>query len=277
MYKVAYQGERGAFSEIAAKRFFGDSISLFPAATFNDVFSKIKSGITDYGIVPVENSLYGSIFESFDLLLKYKYFIHAELRLKINHHLLSIKNLPESKIEKVISHPQALGQCSNYLSENKKIEIVPSYDTAGSAKFLLDNPNANWAIIASEQASKVYSLKILKKNIQNNQENFTRFLVISNKRNRSKILSPKSSISFELKSMPGALFKALSVFALREIDLLRIESRPIPDKPFQYRFYCDLKGDLSNSIIKNAIKHLNEISLSISKFGSYEEGMTFLK
>jgi prephenate dehydratase len=250
---------------------------LLPTATFNDVFLKIKTNNADYGIVPVENSLYGSIFETFDLLLKYKFFINAELQLKINHHLLSIKNFSENEIEKVISHPQALGQCSNYLSGIKNAELVPSYDTAGSAKFLLENLNSNWAIVASEQAAKVYKLKILKKNIQNNQENFTRFLVISKKKNSSNLLTPKSSICFELKSMPGALFKALSVFALREIDLLRIESRPIPHKPFQYRFYCDLKGDLKYQTIKNAIKHLNEISLFVYNFGSYEEGKTFLK
>ncbi|MDP2304267.1 MAG: prephenate dehydratase [Ignavibacteria bacterium] len=277
MTRVAFQGEHGAFSEIAAKRFFGDKTLLFPSATFNEVFLKIKKGTTDFGIVPVENSLYGSIFETFDLLLKYKFYIHAELRLKINHHLLAKRNLNVNKIEKVISHPQALGQCSNFLSCIKNVEITPSYDTAGSAKYLLENPDAKWAIVASEQAAKVYNLKVLKKNIQNNQENFTRFLVISKKKNPTKISLPKSSICFELKSMPGALFKALSVFALREIDLLRIESRPIPQKPFQYRFYCDFKGNLKDELIKNAIKHLNEISLSIYKFGSYEEGKTFLK
>lgn len=275
MIKVAIQGELGSYSNIAAKQHFGDAITIVSKATFADVFNAISTGKVKYGLVPVENSLYGSIFETYDLLLKHKYYIQSELRLKINHHLLSLKEIELMEIEKIFSHPQALGQCSSFLQSLSKCEVVPAYDTAGSAKYLVENPTKQWAILASDETAKIYNLKILKKNIQNNNENFTRFLVISKKRNSKNINNPKSSICFELKSMPGALFKALSVFALREIDLFKIESRPIPDKPFQYRFYCDFKGNLKDQTIRNAIKHLQEISISIDDFGTYSEGKIF--
>ena len=274
MYKVAFQGERGAFSEIAAKKMFGDNITISPSFSFEEVFEKVKNRIVDFGVLPIENSLYGSIFETYDLLLKYSLTIVGELNLQINHHLLATKNLKLSQIKKVYSHPQALGQCSEFLKKLKSAQIIPAYDTAGSALLALKENGVPAAVIASKEASEIYNFKILKSHIQNNRENFTRFLVISKIKIGKEFTNPKTSICFELKSMPGALFRALSVFALRDIDLLKIESRPIPHKPFQYMFYMDLFGSLEDDRIKKAINHLSEISFSVKKFGTYEAGKT---
>lgn len=275
MVKVAFQGERGAYSEIASKKLFGEKIKLSPSFSFEEVFTKVKSGIVDYGVIPIENTLYGSVFETYDLLLNYSLDIVGELNLQINHHLLASKKYAISRIKKVYSHPQALGQCSNFLKKMKSAEVIPAYDTAGSALISLKNNGEPTAAIASREAAEIYNLKILKSGIQNNKENFTRFLAISKKKKKIKIAQPKTSICFELKSMPGALYRALSVFALRDIDLLMIESRPIPHKPFQYMFYADLRGSLTDSRIKLALKHLAEISISIKKFGTYETGKTY--
>ncbi len=275
MLKVAFQGERGAFSEIASKKMFGEEIKISPSFSFEKVFTKVKAGTVDYGVIPIENTLYGSIFETYDLLLNYSLSIVGELNLQINHHLLANKKYKLSEIKKVYSHPQALGQCSDFLKKLKNAEIIPAYDTAGSAMISLKNNGEPTAAIASREAADIYKLKVLKSRIQNNQENFTRFLAISKKKKKTRIEKPKTSICFELKSMPGALYRALSVFALRDIDLLMIESRPIPHKPFQYIFYADLSGSLNDSQIKLALKHLAEISISIKKFGTYETGKTY--
>lgn len=273
---VAFQGERGAFSEIAVKNYFGNNIKLSPSYSFNEVFRKVKFNKVDFGIVPIENTLYGSIFETYDLLLKYSLTIYGELKLQINHNLLAVKKYKLTEIEKVYSHPQALGQCSEFLSKLKKAKISPAYDTAGSALISNETNNIPTAIIASSNAAEIYNLKILKKNIQNNSENLTRFLIISKKKNPKKILKPKTTICFELKSIPGALFKALSVFALREINLSKIESRPIPSNPFQYYFYVDLQGSLKDEKIKLALNHLKEISVKIKLFGTYEVGENYI-
>lgn len=274
MKKVAFQGERGAFSEIAAVRYFNNNISLSPSLSFSEVFEKINNGKVQYGVVPIENSLYGSVFETYDLLSEYSFPIIGELNLQIKHNLLAKKNYNLKEVKKIYSHPQALGQCSVFLKKIKSAEIFPFYDTAGAAKIISDSEEVS-AAIASSEAAKIYGLKILRRNIQNNENNFTRFLVLGKRPAAKKYKKPKSSICFELKSIPGALFKALSVFALREIDLLKIESRPIPHKPFQYLFYVDFQGNLDDEVIKLAVAHLAEISLEIQKFGTYETGKTF--
>jgi prephenate dehydratase len=273
--KVAFQGERGAFSETAAKKYFGAVVSVSPSFSFEEVFAKVKSKTVDYGIIPIENTLYGSIYETYDLLLKYSLTITGELNLQINHQLLSNKPYKLSEIKKVYSHPQALGQCSVFLKKLKSAEIVPAYDTAGAILISTQNVNEPSAAIASKEAADIYKMKILKSDIQNNKDNFTRFIVISRDHLNKKLNHPKTSICFELRSIPGALFRALSVFALRDIDLVKIESRPIPHKPFQYIFYADLLGGLHEKKIKLAINHLTEISINIRKFGSYEVGKIY--
>lgn len=273
--KIAFQGEHGAFSEVAAKKFFGEKIVTIPSYAFADVFEKVQKKQVQFGVVPIENSLYGSVFDTYDLLLKSSLSVVGELQLQINHHLLAKRHLELAEITKVYSHPQALGQCSEFLKTLKNAEILPSYDTAGSALTLIKHNGDPIAIVASKEAAEVYQLIILKKHIQNNSENYTRFLIIANKPVLHDFKTPKTSVCFELKNIPGALFKSLSVFALREINLLKIESRPIPHKPFEYRFYADFLGDLRDDKVKNALKNLAEISLSIKVFGTYEKGVVY--
>lgn len=283
MVKVSFQGEQGAYSEIAALKYFNDrvinktrsSVHLVACYSFQEVFQKIQNGECEYGIIPIENSSYGSVFDTYDLLQQYHFKIIGELNLQITHHLLGLKKIPFNKIKKIYSHPQALGQCSKFIKTLKNIKIIPTYDTAGSAKILIDNKEEDIAIIASKESARIYNLVILKSAIQNNKENYTRFLIINKKQTKIKFDKPKSSISFELKSMPGALFKALSVFALRDIDLVKIESRPIPHKPFEYLFYADLMGNLKDDKIKKALAHLSELAISIKDFGTYEIGKTY--
>lgn len=272
MKTIAIQGERGAFSEIAAKSFFGNDIRVSASFSFADVFDKVKNKKVNYGIVPIENSLYGSVIDSLDLLQKNSLFIVGEINLQISHFLLSNKKYKLSRIKKIYSHPQALGQCSVFLDSIPNVKIIHAYDTAGSAKMLNENQNEISAAIASREAAEIYKLKIIRRNIQNKKKNYTRFLIIAPKPVKGKPKNPKTSISILLKSIPGALFKALSVFALRDINLVKIESRPLPDKPFRYLFYIDFSGDLRDRKIKLALNHLKEISSDIKSFGTYESG-----
>ena len=272
---VAFQGERGAFSEIAAEKFFNKKILTIPFYSFDEVFSEVRKGNVDYGIIPIENTLHGSVFENYDLLLNYSLPITGEINLQIHHYLMASKKYIISELKKIYSHPQAIGQCSAFLKNLKNVEIVPSYDTAGSVIISKENKEEPTAAIASIRASEIYGMKILKKQIQNNKENYTRFLIISKKKNSGIISNPKTSICFDLKSIPGALHKALGVFASRGINLVKIESRPIPHKPFQYTFYIDLIGNLNDKKIKSTLKDLSEIALSIKKFGSYLIGKIY--
>jgi chorismate mutase/prephenate dehydratase len=271
---VAFQGEKGAYSEIAAESYFDKSIKTLPSYSFEEVFIKVRRGVARRGVIPIENTLYGSVFENYDLLLKYHVSVIAELNLQINHYLISSERHSLSKLKKIYSHPQAIGQCSKFLN-GLKVEIVPSYDTAGSALLSMRNVDEPTAAITSYRAAKIYNMKILKKNIQNNKVNYTRFFVISKKKSDEEPKHPKSTLSFDLKSIPGALHKALGVFANAEIDLSMIESRPIPHKPFQYTFYIDITGSLNDKKIKTALKKLSELTVTIRRIGTYEKGKTY--
>lgn len=276
MKTVSYQGEPGAFSELAAKKYFGEKISLSPSMTFEIAFQKVKERKTQFGVVPVENSLYGSIYETHDLLLKYSLNIIGELNLGINHFLMGKKKLKINQIKKIYSQPQALGQCTDFISSLKNVEVIPVYDTAGAAKMVANADNYDTAAIASQNAAEKYNLKIIKGRIQNNKQNYTRFLVISNKSIKLPIQKKsKTSICFQLKSTPGSLFKALSVFAFRDIDLTKISSRPIPGLAFQYIFYIDVMGNVVDENIQNALLHLKELTTNVKVFGSYEIGKTY--
>ncbi|HEX2866016.1 MAG TPA: prephenate dehydratase [Ignavibacteriales bacterium] len=275
MKVIAYQGEPGAYSEMASMKYFSQkNIRLSPSVTFDSVFKKVSSGEAHFGVVPIENSLYGSVFETYDLLLSYTLSIVGELNLQIHHYLMAKDKYSVQQIKKIYSHPQALGQCSRFLSRLKKTEVIPEYDTAGAAKIvsLQDEPIA---AIASQNAAEKYNLKVISGNIQNEKKNFTRFLIISPKKAEAPVKDSKTSICFDLKSTPGSLFRALSVFALRDIDLTKIESRPKPAKTFQYLFYVDLLGSLKDKKVVNALNHLKEISSSVRILGSYAIGKTF--
>lgn len=268
--RIAFQGEYGAYSEIAAHNFFGDSVSLLPNATFEMVFRKVEGGAADYAVIPIENSLAGSIHQNYDLLLKHRLQIVGELNVRIVHNLIANPGVGFADVRRIFSHPQALMQCQGNMARWKGVQIIPTYDTAGSVKKIKEERILDGAAIASDLAAKVYGMKILRRQIQDNLENFTRFLVLSKKASPPKGAS-KTSIVFSIKNVPGALFRSLSVFALRDIDLYKIESRPLHGKPWEYLFYIDFAGKLEDNNCRNAVDHLKEITTFLKILGSYRK------
>ncbi len=270
---IAFQGEHGAFSEEAAGLYRASlsprpAIVTQPRKSFAQVFEAVQRRKADVGIVPIENSLFGSVHENFDLLDRYPLHIVGEVKLRVSHMLMARRGVKLADLRHIYSHPQALGQCDRFLQTMKKAEIVAVYDTAGSAKMIGESNTRDSAAIASAAAAKLYGLSILKRSIESDHQNFTRFLVLARKPVRVQ-KNAKTSIILSLKSIPGALFKALSVFALREIDLEKIESRPIRGKPWEYVFYIDFRGSLEDENCRYAIDALGEITSHLRVLGSY--------
>ena len=264
--KVAFQGEAGAYSEEAGYGYF-DIVEMVPKESFDAIFSAVTLGACDAGLIPIENSLAGSIHHNYDLLLRHKLHIVGEYYLRVRHCLIGFPDAEIDKIKEVISHPQALGQCDGHL-RGLGVETRPVYDTAGSVKMLKDSGQRNTAAIASKRAAEIYGMKILEEGIEDNPENYTRFLEIATQPRKPEG-ETKTSIVFSLKSIPGALFKALSVFALRDIDLTKIESRPLAGSPWEYLFYVDFIGALGDESVQRALDHLSEYALMLRTLGSY--------
>ena len=269
--RVAFQGELGAYSELAARAFFGRQIEVCPAPTFEAIFEAAQNEDCTHGILPIENSLAGSVHENYDLLLEHDLSIVGEIKLRIAHHLIANASARLVDIKKIYSHPQALSQCREFLRGLQGVETVAVYDTAGAAKLVRDEGALDAAAIASAQAAVDYQLKVLRSGIESNHLNFTRFLIVS-KKAADPGKNAKTSIVFSTKNIPGALFKSLSVFALREIDLLKIESRPIHGRPWEYLFYLDFDGSMEDEKCQKAIGHLEEIALFLRILGSYPKG-----
>ncbi len=268
---VAFQGELGAYSELAALEFFDRDVTVLPRSSFSGVFEAVGSGEADHGVIPIENSLTGSIHDNYDLLLSCDLVITGEIKLRITHNLLANQGVRIEDLKKVYSHPQALSQCRDFLSTLEGVELVSVYDTAGAARRLSETGGRDEAAIASGQAALDYGLAILSAGIESNRKNFTRFLVLSREL-APPVENSKTSVVFATRNIPGALFKSLSVFALRDIDLYKIESRPIPGSPWEYMFYLDFNGDIRNDVTRRAIAHLEEIASFLKVLGSYPKG-----
>lgn len=268
---IAFQGEPGAYSEAALLAFFGADAQPMPCESFEDVFAAVRSGGAAAGMIPIENSLAGSIHQNYDLLLRGGVWITGELALRVHHCLLAPRGVALAAIDTVISHPQALAQCAGYLRANN-LRAQVFYDTAGAAKQLSLVSTAGLGAIASRRAAEVYQLDVLAEGIEDNPANFTRFLSIA--REPAPIApdeeaQAKTTIVFTLNSQPGALFKALSVFALRDIDLSKIESRPLVGHPWEYLFYIDVAGAAGSGPLARALDHLGEYATSLRVLGSY--------
>ncbi|HER24552.1 MAG TPA: prephenate dehydratase [Candidatus Atribacteria bacterium] len=267
--RVAFQGERGAFSEIAAIKFFGSSIHPIVCKTFKQVFQRINDKEADYGILPIENSQTGGINEVHDLLLNQGLFAVGEIKLRVKHCLITKEEIDFKLIEKVYSHPQALAQCEKFLSTRlPHCQIIPVYDTAGSVKIIKEVKENNVAAIASNWAAELYGLKILDSGIQDNKYNYTRFLVLSEEIS-SDPKNNKTSIIFAVVSKPGALYRCLREFALREININRLESRPSKREPWEYIFYTDFEKGLQAQETQEALKSLKACTTFIKIIGSY--------
>lgn len=271
--KIAFQGERGAYSEAAAVKFFGNDIDPLPCESFETVFDRVTAGEAEQGIVPVENSLAGSIHRNYDLLLRYDLTIVGEVQLRIAHQLMVLPGVKKADIRTIYSHPQALAQCEQSITTHfPNVLRQPTYDTAGSAKMLREENIRDGAAIASTRAVEIYEMEILHADLEDNPENYTRFLVIA----RQPVIptgKAKTSIVFSMPNVPGALFKSMAVFALRDIDLTKIESRPLQGKRWQYFFYLDFAGSQHDTRCQNALNNLSEITEYVRILGSYPRGV----
>jgi prephenate dehydratase len=264
--KVAIQGEAGSFSNEAARRMIPDC-SIVPCARSIEVFDRLERGSVNAVVIPIENSLAGSVAEHFDLLLTRDVFVRQEYRLRIVHNLIAAPGVKIGDIRRVYSHPVALDQCRDFFQKCPKIEATVFYDTAGSVKHVVENGLRDAAGIAGRQAASVYKGRILAAGIEDDKQNFTRFFLIRRSR-RIVRGANKTSIAFSLKNTPGALFKTLSVFALRDISLSKIESRPIRGRPWEYVFYADfLRGD--DEVARRALRHLAEVADLVKVLGIY--------
>ncbi len=265
--KVAFQGEKGAYSEEAIFQFFGNSVETLPCKDLKETFKSVEERKADFAMVPVENSLEGSITQTYDLLLDSKLKVWGEINLKIIHCLIANPETKLKNVKRVYSHPQALGQCKYFL-EKLKCELIPTYDTAGSVKMIKENKLLDSAAIASSRAAKIYGMKILLEGIEDNSNNFTRFFVLSQK-DYEPTGKDKTSIIFSLKHKPGTLFSALKVFADKKINLTKIESRPTRQNPWEYNFYLDFEGHREDKICKEALEKLEEYAIFVKILGSY--------
>ena len=267
--KAAFQGEPGAYSEAAIFEHFGKEATTLPCESFDLVFEAVAHGTADFGFLPIENSLAGSIHRNYDLLLQNELTVIGEHHLHVHHCLIALPQVAAIKdLKRVISHPQALAQCDGYLrSYNLKPETA--YDTAGAVKIMKEIGDPTTASIASRRAAELYGMNILAENIEDNSANFTRFLIVARQPLPLSTSDTKTSIAFALKNEPGSLFKALSVFALRDIDLTKIESRPLVGKPWEYFFYIDFAGSTQEEKCRRALEHLNEYATTLRILGSY--------
>jgi len=298
--RVAFQGELGAFSQVAIRQFFGARAEPIPHPRFEDMFMALKKGSVDAAAVPIENTLAGSVHENYDLLLKYPFEITAETNVRVVHNLIAPPGVALSEIRRAYSHPVALNQCLDFFARHPQIERVPFYDTAGSVKMVMGDGPAASAAIASELAAQIYKGRILRRGIEDDRQNYTRFFLLepagsparriaalyassadSNsartrsgaaaKSARSGATQPpwKTSLVFSTRNIPGALFRALSALALRDLNLVKIESRPLRGKPWEYLFYLDLVGRRDDQNVKNALAHLAELADFLRVLGSY--------
>ena len=264
---VAFQGEPGAYSEAAALK-FAPGADVLPCPSFEDVFAAVADGRASHGILPMENSIGGSIHRNYDLLIDHDLPIVGEVELRVDHCLLGMPGTPLANITTVYSHPQALAQCEQALAAMRGIEVVAVYDTAGAAKMVREGGRADAAAVASRRAADVFGLAVLRESIQDFADNITRFCVIAPEAEDAPDAN-KTSIVFALHSKPGALFKALAGFALRDINLTKLESRPLRGKPWEYAFYVDVEVARSHPGCERALADLAEFSHWVRTLGSY--------
>ncbi len=270
--KVAFQGARGAFSEEAARQLLGTDLKYIPYERFEEVFRALADGKVARAVIPIENTLAGSVHENYDHLLKFQLPIIAETRVRIIHNLIARPETKFSNIQHVLSHPVALGQCLDFFAKNHQFNSGVFYDTAGSVKHVMQESDTSLAAIASATAAEYYGGRILRRSIEDDRRNFTRFFLLARKAPRQLPEETlQTSIVFSTRNTPGALFKCMSAFALRDIDLLKIESRPLRGKPWEYLFYVDFVGSTEEERCRNAMSHLSEMTELLVTLGCYPQ------
>ncbi len=266
--RVVYQGEEGAYTEAAMKAFFGEKISSFHVATWRDAMRAIEEGSADYAVLPIENSSAGIVSENYDLLVEFESYIVGEQVISIDHCLLGVPGSKASDIHKVYSHPQALSQCSKYLDEHREMSAIPLLNTATAARKVKEDGDITCAAIAGRHAASTYGLEILEEHINKSSGNSTRFIIVSNQKIFCR-RADKISICFEIPHQSGSLYHMLSHFIYNDLNMNRIESRPIEDRPWEYRFFVDFEGNLAESSVKNALRGLREEARNMKILGNY--------
>lgn len=266
--RVVFQGTDGAYSQEAMFRYFGRDVDSFHVDTFRDAMSAIDEGSADYAVLPIENSSAGIVSQNYDLLVEFENYIVAEQLIDINHCLLGIKGAREEEIRTVYSHPQALMQCARYLDEHRDMKQISMENTAVAAQKVLQDNNPAQAAIAGAHCAALYGLDIIKENINFSDSNSTRFIIVTNQKVFVKD-AKKVSICFEIPHRSGSLYHILSHFIYNDLNMNRIESRPITDRPWEYRFFIDFEGSLSDSAVKNALHGLREETLNMKILGNY--------
>lgn len=271
---VAFQGERGAFSHDAVRKFFPDGADLLPCRTFEEVFDAVAGEAADAAVIPIENTLAGSVHRNYELLAEHELTIVAETFVRINHHLIGRPGSSLATIRRVYSHPVALAQCLGFFRNRDHIEAVAALDTAGSVKMVMEGDRHDEAAIAGRSAADLYGGSILLESVEDHPENFTRFLLLVPSDRMGSLEGrfhgiPKTAVLFKLPNVPGSLFRALAVFALRDISLSKIESRPIVGRPWEYSFYAELLGSAAEPQVQRALAHLAEFAESSRVLGSY--------
>ena len=266
--KVVFYGERGAYTEQAMLQYFGEEISGIPLETFEEVMKAIRDGEAEYGVLPIENSSTGTLADIFDLLAEYDNYIIGEQMVKIEHNLWGLPGAKLSDIVRVYSHRQGLLQCSDYLKQHPKMEQIVGGSTAGSARRVLEEQDITQAAIASRRAGEYHGLQLLQEGIHNEDHNTTRFIIISNQKQYVKG-ARRTSICFALPHKSGSLYHMLSHFIYNNINLTKIESRPIQGKAFAYRFYVDIEGGLDHPAVKNALHCIEEEATWMKILGCY--------
>ena len=272
---AGFQGELGAFSQQAARQFLGEDVLVVPFQRFDQVFEAVASGQTDFAVIPMENTLHGSVHENYDHLLHNDLKIRAETNVRIVHNLIAAPGVKFKDVRRVFSHPVALAQCLDFFARNPAIEKTPFYDTAGSVRMLMNENLTDAAAIASSVAADIYHGRILKRSIEDDRRNFTRFFLLHGPTAEfppyAEGKSWKTSLVFTTRNTPGALFRCIGAFALRDVSLIKIESRPLRGRPWEYLFYLDLNGREDEPRVQNALGHLRELTDFMRVLGCYPQ------
>lgn len=278
-HRVSFQGELGAFSQVAVQKLAGENCVPVPMQAFEDVFLSVVNGKCQQAVIPIENTLHGSVHENYDHLLKYGLTIRSETFVRIVHNLIVAPGTKFSQLRRVFSHGVALNQCRRFFEEHPRIVKVPFYDTAGSVKMVMEERPADAGAIASAGAAEIYGAAILRKSIEDDRQNFTRFFLLEKAKRgphstaarakSERTVRFKTTVVFTVRSVPGSLFRALSAFSLRDINLTKIESRPLRGKPWEYLFYLDFEGHADDTPCRNALSHLGEMADFLRILGCY--------
>ena len=267
--RVAFQGERGAFSEEAAVSLLGREVCLVPLPSFEAAFGAIANGTADYVLAPIENSLAGPVHRSFDLLVESPLTIVGEVIIRIEHNLIGPPGGTLEEVTIVESHPVALAQCEEFFSARPFLKRIATDDTAGSVREIVQAGDRKRAAIASRRAAEIYGGQILREHLEDDPENYTRFLLLAPATEGSPEKADKLSLVFRLAHLPGALYHALEPFARRNINLMKIESRPVRGLPWQYRFYLDLQATTRDPEVAEALAELEKLAVDVRILGSY--------